>query len=47
MIGHLNGGLILVEINVHLVHRLAVVVLLPLGLDLPPPGVHDLDHTVG
>ena len=32
---------------VHLVHRLAIVVLLPLGLDLPPPGVHDLDHTIG
>ena len=34
-------------LDVHLVHRLSVVVLLPLGLDLPPPGVHDLDDPVG
>ena len=34
-------------LDVHLVHGLAIVVLLPLGLDLPPPGVHDLDHAIG
>ena len=33
-------------LHVHLVHRLPVVVLLPLGLDPPPPRVHDLDDSV-